>query len=136
MKNFSVVWKASAKAAKQRKYRANAPLHLKGKMIVAPLTNDLAAKYSVKRIRLREGDTVRIARGEFSGISGKVNAIVPRQGIAYVDGAERIRKDGTKAFFPLRPSSLLVVEMNLEDKQRAASLATYAEKAAHGRGKI
>lgn len=128
MKTFSPAWKSSRNPAKQRKYRLNAPLHLRRRALSAPLSSELAAKYGRRSITLRKGDTVRILKGGFTGVSGKVNDADLGKGVVYVDGAERTRKDGTKSFFPLQPSGLLVIEAGIEDKRRAASLARTAEK--------
>ncbi|MBI2145208.1 50S ribosomal protein L24 [Candidatus Woesearchaeota archaeon] len=123
MKLFSLSWNSSSKASKQRKYRANAPLHLKRKFLSAALSPEMKGKYGAKSLSLREGDSVKITRGEFRGISGKVNDVNLSQGIVYVDGAERLRKDGTKSFLPIAPSSLLIVEASFDDKRRAMQLS-------------
>ncbi|MBI2550685.1 50S ribosomal protein L24 [Candidatus Woesearchaeota archaeon] len=122
MKLFSLVWKSSKRPSKQRKYRYNSPLHLKRGFLAAHLAPNLSAKYSTASINVREGDTVKVMRGEFSGLAGKINSVSTKKGLVYVDGAERIRKDGTKSYMPLRPSNLLVVEATIEDKRRIESL--------------
>ena len=38
----------------------------------------------------------------------------------YITGVEMIKKDGTKAFYPIHPSNLVVTELNLDDKKRMA----------------
>ncbi|MBU2406429.1 MAG: 60S ribosomal protein L26, partial [Nanoarchaeota archaeon] len=35
---------------------------------------------------------------------------------------ENIRKDGTKAFYPIHPSNLMITELFLEDKKRKDAL--------------
>lgn len=123
MKLFSVAWKSSSRASKQRKYRLNSALHMKRNFLAAPLAPDLKARYSTRNLTVREGDTARIMKGEFKGVTGKINRVNLRKGTVYVDGAERVRKDGTKSFFPLRPSGIMLIEISVEDKKRAASLA-------------
>lgn len=120
MKAFSLSWKSSSKASKQRKFRLNAPLHLKRRFLSAALSPELKGRYGAKSMPVREGDTVRLIKGEFSGVSGKVNMVNLKQGTVYVDGAERVRKDGTKSFFPVTPSNLVISEALFEDKRRAA----------------
>ncbi len=122
MKLFSVAWKSSSKVSKQRKYRINSALHQKRNFLAAPLAPDLKARYGTRNLTVREGDTVKIMKGEFRGLAGKINSVNLRKSTVYVDGAERVRKDGTKSFFPLRPSSLMLIEISVEDKKRAASL--------------
>ncbi|MBI2141221.1 50S ribosomal protein L24 [Candidatus Woesearchaeota archaeon] len=128
MKLFSASWKSSRKASKQRKFRINSPLHIKRSLLAAPLAEDLARKYGTGAVSLREGDSIKVARGEFRGLVGKVSAVSLKKGNVSVDGAERIRKDGTKSFFPLKPSNLLVTELNIEDKRRIASLTRKQEQ--------
>ena len=122
MKLFSVAWKSSSKVSKQRKYRMNSALHVKRNFLAAPLAPDLKARYGTRNLTVREGDAVKIMKGEFRGVTGKINSVNLRKSTVYVDGAERVRKDGTKSFFPLRPSNLMLIEISVEDKKRAASL--------------
>ena len=129
MKTFSLNWKSSSDTSKQRKYRLNSPLHLKRNFMAAHLAPDLRGKYSTRSLSLREGDTVKVMKGEFAGLTGKVNRVELKKGTVYIDGAERIRKDGTKSFSPMRPSSLLLVDLSIEDKRRAASLARKSKSA-------
>src|SRR5438094_756356 len=49
-----------------------APLHLISKQLGAPLSSELQEKYGRKSARVIEGDTVKVLRGEFKGIEGKV----------------------------------------------------------------
>ncbi|MBI2143380.1 50S ribosomal protein L24 [Candidatus Woesearchaeota archaeon] len=128
MKLFSVAWKSSSRASKQRKYRANSPLHAKRNLLAAPLAPDLKARYGRRNLTVREGDTVKIMRGEFRGMTGKVGSVDVKNQTVHVDGAERIRKDGTKSFSPLRASRLMLTEISVEDKKRAASLARKGSK--------
>ncbi len=120
MKAFSLEWKSSSRSAKQRKYRANAPLHLKRRFLSSALSKDLKSRLGTNSMPIRQGDTVKILKGEFSGVSGKVSNVDVKKGIIYIEGVERVRKDGTKSFFPIRPSSLLITVAVLEDKKRSA----------------
>ena len=130
MKSFSLAWKSSSKASKQRKYRLNSPLHLKRKLIAAHAAPELSARYNITSVLLRKGDTVKIVKGDLRGTTGKVNNVNIRKGFIYVDGAERVRKDGTKSFRPLQPSNLIALELDVEDKQRLASLTKNVKGAA------
>ena len=129
MKFFSLAWKASGKPGKQRKYRANAPLHVKRNFLTAALSKELGLRLGVKKITVRKGDSVKVQRGEFRGFTGKIGKVNVKDGLVFVDGVERVRKDGTKSFSPIRPSSLLLVDLSIEDKRRAASLARKSKSA-------
>ena len=69
-KKFSKKWKASGKARKQRKYVANAPLHIKKKFLSANLSKELRKKYG-RSLQIRKGDSVKVMRGKFKGKTGK-----------------------------------------------------------------
>ena len=57
-------WKSSKQPRKQRKYRHNAPLHIRNKMMAAPLSKELKTKYKKRNITVRVGDKVKILKGK------------------------------------------------------------------------
>lgn len=120
---FSRKWKRSKQPRKKRKYKARAPLHLKYKMLGAHLSKELKKKYSKRAITLRKGDIVKIVRGMFRKKQGKVSAINTKKGIAYIEGIQRTRRDGTKINVPFNPSNLIITELNLEDKKRIKKIS-------------
>jgi len=123
MKNkFSRSWKASKKPRKQRKYRYQAPLHIKQKFMIARLSKELQKKYNIKRIQVKKGDTVKIMRGQFQKKTGKVNAVNLKKERVFVENAHYIKKDGAKSFYPIHPSNLLITELIIEDKKRKNKL--------------
>jgi len=121
-KKFSSLWKASKQPRKQRKYRYNAPLHIKHKMLAAHLSKELREKYKRRAIPLRKGDVVKIMRGEFKGKTGKVVLVNTKKMKVFVEGMQRTRKDGTKINVPLDPSKLQIISLNLDDKKRLESI--------------
>ena len=56
---------SSIQPRKQRKFRYNAPLHIRGAFLHAPLAADLREKYGKRSFRVVTGDTVKVLRGEF-----------------------------------------------------------------------
>ena len=123
MKNkFSRSWKASKKPRKQRKYRYQAPLHIKQKFMIARLSKELQKKYNIKRIQVKKGDTVKIMRGQFQKKTGKVNAVNLKKERVFVENAHYIKKDGAKSFYQIHPSNLLITELIIEDKKRKNKL--------------
>lgn len=120
---FSLTWKSSSQKRKQRKYRSNAPLHIKKTMMASHLAPELRKKYSKRAITIRKDDKVKIMRGQFKGLTGKVDRVNIKRQVVFVRGAEGAKKDGTKTFYPLNPSNLMILELNLSDKRRAESLS-------------
>ncbi len=121
-KKFSTKWKSSKQPKKQRKYRYNAPLHIKQKFISAHLSKELREKYKTRALQLRKGDTVKIMVGQFKGKTGKVKKVDLKKAKVYIEGIEILKKDGTKADYPIDPSNLMITELNLEDKKRLKSI--------------
>jgi large subunit ribosomal protein L24 len=120
---FSTSWISSSQKRKQRKYRHNAPLHIKKGMMGSHLSPELRKKYGKRAAVIRKDDKVRIMRGQFKGLTGKVDRVNIKRQAVFVRGAEATKKDGTKSFYPLHPSNLMILELNLSDKRRAESLA-------------
>lgn len=119
MKNaFSTAWIASKQPRKQRKYRYNAPLHIKRKFIHANLSKELRKKYQVRSLQVRKGDVVRIMRGSHKGKKGKIEQVLLKQTKVYVENIHMARKDGSKSYYPLQPSKLQIVELETSDKRR------------------
>ena len=57
-------------------------------------------------------------RGQFRKKTGKINGIDIKKTKVYVDGIEVVKKDGTKARYPIHPSNLVITELNMDDKMR------------------
>lgn len=119
---WSKSWKASIRPRKQRNYRANAPLHIKQKLVSVHLSKELRKKHGKRGIAARKGDKVKILRGQFRGKSGNITKVELKKSKIAVEGMENIRKDGTKTPYLFEPSNLMLTELLLEDKKRKKSL--------------
>ncbi len=117
-KRYSTKWKSSSQPRKQRKYRYNTPLHTKGKFLGAHLIRELREKHKTRSVRVREGDKVRVLRGNWKGHEGKVERVDVARSKVYVTKVEIIKKDGaTKVPYPLNASNLIITEL-VHDKRR------------------
>ncbi len=116
--DFSRAWKSSKQPRKQRKYAANAPLHLKKNAMAAKLSKDLAKKHSTRSIPARNGDKVKVMRGQFRKKTGKIERVDRKKSRVYVTGIETMKKDGSKALYPMHVSNIMITELNTEDKRR------------------
>jgi len=123
MKSFSKKWHSSASPKKQRKFKVNAPLHVRHKLVAAHISKDLRLKYKKRSIPLRKGDKVKIMRGKFRGIIGDVERVDLRNYRIFVKGAEIQKKEGTpKVAKPIDPSKLQIITLNLDDKERIKAI--------------
>jgi large subunit ribosomal protein L24 len=119
---FSTSWKSSKQPRKQRKYRYNAPLHIKGKFISSHLSPELRKKYQFRAFRLRTGDKVKILKGIYKGKEEKVIEVNLKKGKVYIDKIQITRIDGNIAKIPFDPSNLMITELVLLDKKRKAKI--------------
>ncbi len=74
-KEWTKSWKSSRKPSKQRKYRDNAPLHHRHKFLKAKLSDKWQDKLSFSSLSLREGDKVKVMRGDHKGEKGEVSNV-------------------------------------------------------------
>lgn len=71
---------------------------------------------------MRAGDTVRILRGDFSGVEGKVSDIDTTKQRLYVEGVTREKVAGTSEKVSVHCTKVVITKLNLDDKWRADSL--------------
>tara|TARA_Y100000310_G_scaffold319814_1_gene375567 strand:+ start:1808 stop:2254 length:447 start_codon:yes stop_codon:yes gene_type:complete len=129
MKNkFSKSWKSSKQPRKQRKYLANAPLHIKKKFLSVNLSKDLRKKHGKRNISIRKGDTIKVMRGKFKKKQGKITEVNTKTSKISIEGIQVKKQDGSKVNVKLRPSNLQVIELNLEDKKRLKKDKTQKEE--------
>jgi large subunit ribosomal protein L24 len=119
---FSKHWIGSKQPRKQRKYRANAPNHLRLKLMSANLSKELRTKYGKRNFPIRKDDNVRIMKGEFKGKVGKIDVIDTKKLRVGIVGISRTKKDGGKVAVWFDASNLQIKELFLEDKQRKKAL--------------
>jgi large subunit ribosomal protein L24 len=119
---FSTHWNASIQPRKQRKYTANAPLHIRHKFVSANLSKDLRKKYSRRSFPVRKNDEIKIMRGEFKGKKGKIESVDLKYSRVIISGIFRTKKDGTKVQVYFNPSNLQIQELSMDDKKRIISI--------------
>ncbi len=108
---FSTSWKASKQPRKQRKYSANAPLHVRAKFVNVNLAKPLRKTVGKRNIQIRKDDKVKIMRGKFKGKEGKILSVNIKHGKIYVEGIQVTKMDNSKANVPLKASNLQIIEM-------------------------
>ena len=96
--------------------------HLLSKQLGSHLAKDLKEKHHCKSIRVIEGDSVKVLRGEFKGIEGKVTKVsTAKRGIA-IEGIKREKLKGGNVDIYIHPSNVVITSLNLEDKWRVNRL--------------
>jgi large subunit ribosomal protein L24 len=86
------------------------------------LSDDLKEKYKKRSTRPRVGDSVKIVRGEFKDIDGKVTKVIPATGMINVEGVTREKLKGGTAPVPIHSSNVVLTGLTLDDKERKRKL--------------
>ena len=105
-----------------RKMRNNqiyfATMKTASKQLSGSLSKDLRKKYGKKSVRIVEGDTVSIIRGEFAGVDGKVTKIsIPSKGVN-VEGVKKEKLKGEKFDVYVNTTNIIITNLNSNDKWR------------------
>jgi large subunit ribosomal protein L24 len=85
----------------------------------APLSSELRSKYNRRSFPIRQGDTVKIVRGDFEGIEGKVTELELSRQRIIIQGVTREKVSGTATKVPIHPSKVMITNLNLDDRWRA-----------------
>jgi large subunit ribosomal protein L24 len=94
----------------------------RGKFLSSTLSSDLKEKHSFDHVTLRKGDTVKIMRGDFKGIEGKVAKTYAKTGQITVEGVTREKLKGGTVPVKVNASKVMVTSLNLDDKLRRKAL--------------
>ena len=89
-------------------------------------SKDLREKYKRRSARPRVGDSVRITRGEFKDIEGKVIKVMPAEGRLTVEGVTREKIKGGTSQIPLYASNVILTALVMDDKTRKNKLEAEA----------
>ena len=116
--NWSREWNSSTNPGKQRKYRRNAPMHVKDKLVSSNLNNTLRDELGTRSLPVRIGDRAKVMRGDEKGTEGIVSAIDREDEKVYINNLDRQRTDGTVRELPFDPSNLQLQALNLENPER------------------
>lgn len=112
----------SHKPSKQRKALFNAPLHIRHKFMSAPLSPDLREKYGIRNLPVRKGDSVRVMRGKWAGHEGKVVRVDLKRIRIFVEGVQFKKPDGTPVYYPIHPSKVMIIKLDLSDPMRRRAI--------------
>lgn len=116
--NWSKSWKSSKNPSKQRKYRENAPQHVKDNLVSANLSHKLRDELDTRNLQLNLGDRVEVTRGDFKGSKGIISNIDRENQKIYINGLEATRQDGSTSQKAFKPSNLQIQALNLENIER------------------
>ncbi|QLH02933.1 50S ribosomal protein L24 [Nitrosopumilus cobalaminigenes] len=99
-----------------------ATYNTKSKQLAAALSKDLHKKYGKRSVRVVEGDSVTILRGEFKGVDGKIEKVSTQKNSVAIGGIKKEATKGEKYDVYIHTSNLVVTSLNGDDKWRIAKL--------------
>jgi large subunit ribosomal protein L24 len=94
----------------------------KSKQLGSALSKDLHKKYGKRSVRVIEGDSIKIVRGEFKGVDGKISKISTQKSSVSIEGIKKEKTKGDKFDVHIHTSNLVVTSLNTGDKWRMAKL--------------
>ena len=92
------------------------------KQISAPISKDLRKKYSRRSIRIMADDTVKVIRGEYKGLTGKVTKISTENSGVAIEGNKKEKLKGEKIDVYIHSTNMIITSLNTSDKWRVKIL--------------
>ncbi|AGN02177.1 50S ribosomal protein L24P [Salinarchaeum sp. Harcht-Bsk1] len=107
----------------QRNQTANADLHERHDQVRSTLADDLREEYGTRRVRVNQGDTVEVMRGDFAGESGEVLRVDLKDAVVHVEDVTVETADGEEVPRPLDASNLKVTGLEVDrDPERESRI--------------
>ena len=88
------------------------------KQISTPISKDLRKKYSRRSIRIMVDDTVKVIRGEYKGLTGKVAKISIESNSVAIEGNKKEKLKGEKIDVYIHSTNMVITSLNTDDKWR------------------
>jgi len=118
----------TTKPSKQRRQAALATEKDLQRQMRGNLSEKLREKYGIRSVSVRKGDTVKILRGDFAGIEGKVIETHRRSQRVTVEGVTREKVSGEQTRVPVHVSKITVTSLDMGDRWRSEKLEKKPEE--------
>src|SRR5678816_1359209 len=92
--------------------------HKREKLLGANLSENLREQYNKRSMRVIKGDTVRILRGEYVGIEGKIEKVNTERSTLSIEGVQREKIRGGKVKVQIHASNVQIISVNTDDEYR------------------
>jgi large subunit ribosomal protein L24 len=86
--------------------------------VCSNLSDDLKKQYNKRSTGVVKGDTVKIVRGEYKGVEGKVEKINTEKGKLSIEGVQREKIKGGNVKVLIHASNVIISSLNMDDKYR------------------
>jgi large subunit ribosomal protein L24 len=91
---------------------------IKNQMVSSHLSDDLKKQYKKRSTSVIKGDTVKIIRGEYKGVEGKVEKINTGKGKLSIEGVQREKIKGGQVKVQIHASNVQISSLKLDDNYR------------------
>lgn len=92
--------------------------HKRDKFLGANLSENLREQHNKRSMRVIKGDTVRILRGEYFGIEGKVEKVNTEKSTLSIEGVQREKIRGGNVKVQVHASNVQIISLNTDDDYR------------------
>jgi large subunit ribosomal protein L24 len=103
------------------------PKHSRERLLRSSLSSELKEKYGKRNVRVVAGDTIKVMRGEYSGIEGKVEKVNTARGSLAIEGIQREKVRGGNVKVQINTSNVMITSLDLDDKYRQSILQRIKE---------
>jgi len=111
------------KPTKVRNYQIyRATMATRSKQLGSPLSKDLQKKYGKRSMRVILGDTVKVMRGEYRGVDGKISKVSIADNSVAIEGVKKEKSKGEKFDVLIRSTNVVITNLNLDDHWRKTKL--------------
>ena len=97
------------------------------KQICATLSKELRKKYPRRSARIMIDDTVKVIRGEYKGLTGKVAKISTESNSIAIEGNKKEKLKGEKVDVYIHSINTIITSLNTDDKCRLKILAKQSQ---------
>ena len=102
--------------------------HKRDKFLGANLAENLREQHSKRSMRVIKGDTVRILRGEYVGIEGKVEKVNTEKSTLSIEGVQREKIRGGNVKVQVHASNVQIISLNMDDDYRIKGIPKSKDK--------
>ena len=99
-----------------------AAMQTASKQLSCALSKELRKKYGKRSVRIKEGDTAKIIRGEFAGVDGKVTKISVADRGVNIEGVKKEKLKGDKFDVYVHTTNIVLSGLDSGDKWRINKL--------------
>eukprot|EP01156_Anaeramoeba_ignava_P002187 Anaeramoba_ignava/a217771_236.p1 GENE.a217771_236~~a217771_236.p1 ORF type:complete len:167 (-),score=63.58 a217771_236:52-486(-) len=127
----------SSSRRKSRKAHFTAPPSERRIKMSSRLSSELRAQYNIRSLPIRNGDEVKIMRGDFKSREGKVVNVVRKKYVVHIERIQKEKKNGQQYFIPIHPSNVMITKLKINgNRQKLLERKNRAKNAEKNKPKI